>query len=152
MRFSAKGAYGILAVLALSLHSGQEPLQAKSIAQKQKIPIRFLEQVMNLLKKQGLVESVRGRQGGYRLSRPPHQIRFGEVLKAIEGPLAAIDPIGREAGSFSNGGGGLENAVIQEVWSEVNVSLEKLLDSVTFQDLCERKKKLESAQVLMFHI
>ena len=151
MRFSAKVEYGILATLALSIHSGQEPLQVRSIAKKQKIPIRFLEQVMNLLKKQGLVESVRGRQGGYRLTKPPDQIRFGEVLQAIEGPLAMIDS-GREGGSFSNGAEGVENAVIQEVWAEANASLEKLLNSITFQDLCERKKELEGKQVLMFHI
>jgi Rrf2 family protein len=152
MRFSAKVEYGILAILALCLHSGPEPLQVKSIAQKQKIPIRFLEQVMNLLKKQGLVESVRGRQGGYLLTKTPDQIRFGEVLQAIEGPLAMIDMTGRETGSTSSGGEGIENTVIQEVWTEANASLEKLLNSITFQDLCERKKELEGKQVLMFHI
>lgn len=148
MHFSAKVDYGILAILALSLHSGPEPLQVKSIAQKQKIPVRFLEHVMNLLKKEGLVESVRGRQGGYRLAKPPGQILFGEVLQAIDGPMPMIDPNGRENG-HSNGA---ENLVIQEVWTKANTSLERLLNSITFQDLCERKKELEGKQVLMFHI
>lgn len=153
MRFSAKGEYGVLAILALSLHSGQEPLQVKSIAQRQKIPIRFLEQVMSLLKKQGLVESVRGRQGGYRLAKSPDLIRIGEVLQAIEGPLVEIDTAqNRETRPFSAGGEGAENAVIHEVWTEVNTSVEKIINSISFKDLCERKKELEEKQVLMFHI
>lgn len=153
LHFSAKEEYAVLAILALSLHSGQGPLQVKSIAQKEKIPARFLEQVMNLLKKQGLVESVRGPYGGYRLKKPPEKIRLGEVLRAIEGPLSILQPAERKQGRFSTGDDGeAENLVLKEVWAEVDASLKEHLDSITFKDLCDRKNELEAKKVLMFHI
>ncbi len=148
MRFiSAKGEYAIMAMLALSLHSGERPLQVKSIAQKKAIPLRFLEQVMSVLKKKGLVESVRGPHGGYRLSRAPDQICFGEVLQAVEGPFIVEDlPVTR------SGGAKVENQVIQEVWSEISTSLNTHLNAISFEDLCNRKREKEEKEVLMFHI
>lgn len=148
MRFvSAKGEYAIMAVLALSLHTGDAPLQVKSIARKKSIPLRFLEQVMSVLKKKGLVESVRGPHGGYRLSRPPDQIRFGEVLQAVEGPLAFSDPsVTRTHAEM------VEHRVIHEVWTEIGVSLNTQLNAISFEDLCHRQKEKEAQEAFMFHI
>lgn len=154
VHFSAKSEYAVLAILALSLHSGQGPLQVRAIAQKEKIPARFLEQVMNHLKKRGFVESVRGAHGGYRLTKSPDQIRLGEVLQAMEGPLVEIDSTQRRQRESLNGtnGGEIESALIREVWQEVSTSLKEHLDSINFKDLSERKKELEGKQMLMFHI
>ncbi|MDC4204521.1 MAG: Rrf2 family transcriptional regulator [Candidatus Manganitrophus sp.] len=153
VHFSAKSEYAVLAILALSLHSGEGPLQVRAIAQKERIPIRFLEQVMNHLKKRGFVESVRGPHGGYRLTRPPDQIRLGEVLQAMEGPLVEIDSAQRRQRESLNGTNGeIDNILIREVWQEVNTSLRDHLDSINFKDLSERKKELEGKQTLMFHI
>jgi Rrf2 family protein len=153
VHFSAKSEYAVLAILALSLHSGEGPLQVKAIAQKERIPLRFLEQVMNQLKKRGFVESVRGPHGGYRLTKPPDQIRLGEVLQAVEGPLVEIDSTQRRQRESINGTNGLsDSAIVREVWQEVNTSLKEHLDSINFKDLSERKKELEGKQVLMFHI
>jgi len=147
MHLSAKGEYGVLAILALCLNGGQDPVQVKTIAHKERIPLKFLEQVMNLLKRQGLVESVRGPHGGYRLSRSPEQIRLGEVLQAIEGPM--IDPMlsHQKASPASDG-----KVVLSEAWVGANASMQGHLDSISFQDLCDRKKRLEKVQTLMFHI
>lgn len=147
LHFSAKEEYGVLAILALSLHSGGGPLQVKSIAQRGRIPVRFLEQVMNLLKKRGLVESVRGPHGGYLLTKSPEQIRLAEVLQAVEGPLISIEP-----GSNRKNAGEVENRILKEVWDQANSSLDTFLHSINFKDLCERKKELEGKPVLMFHI
>jgi len=153
VHFSAKSEYAVLAILALSLHSGEGPLQARAIAQKERIPIRFLEQVMNHLKKRGFVESVRGAHGGYRLTKPPDQIRLGEVLQAMEGPLVAVDSTQRRHRKPLNGSEGeVESALIREIWQEVSTSLKEHLESINFKDLSERKKALEGNQVLMFHI
>jgi len=146
MRFiSAKGEYAILAMLALSLHSGKKPLQVKSIAEKKAIPARFLEQVMSALKKKGLVESVRGPYGGYRLARSPEKIYFGEVIQAVEGPISANEP-----SSVRNGS--VEQLVLKEVYAEVNGALEAHLNSISLEALCLRKKEKEEKDVLMFHI
>ncbi len=146
MRFiSAKGEYAILAMLALALHSEKKPLQVKSIAEKKAIPPRFLEQVMSALKKKGLVESVRGPHGGYRLTRQPDQIYFGEMVQAVEGPIFS-----NEVSSGRNGG--VEPLVLKEVYSEINAALEAHFNSISLQDLCVRKKEKEEKEVLMFHI
>ncbi len=146
MRFiSAKGEYAILAMLALSLHSGKKPLQVKSIAKKKSIPPRFLEQVMSALKKKGLVESVRGPYGGYRLTRSPDKIYFGEVIQAVEGPIAANDLSSARNGS-------VEQIVLKEVYAEINDALEAHLNSISLEALCLRKKEKEEKDVLMFHI
>ena len=145
---SARGEYAVLAVLALSLHTNRRPLQVKTISLSEQIPFRFLEQVMSLLKKTGLVESVRGPHGGYHLTRSPDQISLGEVMQAVEGPLNAGDlPSLRKNGSDRT-----ESIVLKEVWADMNGLLEDHLNSITFKDLCIRKKEHEEKKVLMFHI
>ena len=84
MRLSTRGEYGLLALVDLALFSGDRPLQAKQIAERQGIPKLYLDQLMMDLKKAGLVVSVRGREGGYQLARPANSIwsphRFRQVL------------------------------------------------------------------------
>lgn len=151
--FSVKGEYAVRAILVLSLHPGKDPLQVKSIAQKEGISFRFLEQVMSLLKKRGLVESVRGPHGGYRLTKSPGEILLGDVLQAIEGSLTPMEPSEKRQSKRSGfDKKRIEEVVLQEVWSEVNASLKDHLDSISFEDLCERKREREEKQELMFHI
>src|SRR5207244_6181737 len=88
MYFSAKGEYGIMAVLDLALANGSAPVQAKAIADRQGIPLRFLEHILSALKHAGLVESERGAHGGYRLAKPASEIRIGDVIQAVDGPIA----------------------------------------------------------------
>lgn len=146
LHLSVKGEYGILAMLALCLHPDSNPLQVKAIAKTEKLSVRFLEQVMTLLKNRGLVEGVRGPYGGYRLVKPPEEIRLGEVLQALEGPVVnTLFPDNNVAGVD-------EKIVLREVWEEVNTWVNQHLDSINFKDLCERKKKLERNHALMFHI
>src|SRR3989442_9669643 len=88
MYFSAKGEYGIMAVLDLALANGSAPVQAKTIADRQGIPLRFLEHILSALKHAGLVESARGAHGGYRLVKPASEIRIGDVIHSVGGPMA----------------------------------------------------------------
>src|SRR5437867_13144084 len=88
MYFSAKGEYGIMAVLDLALANGAAPVQAKTIADRQGIPLRFLEHILSALKHAGLVESARGAHGGYRLAKPAREIRMGDVTQPVDGPIA----------------------------------------------------------------
>ena len=150
MRFSAKAEYGVKAILELAAQSGRVPVQVRNIAKNQGLPVRFLEQVMNALKKAGLVESIRGAQGGYLLNRSPKEISLGDVLNAIDGPMTAMrgisdrkQPRGEDAG----------DCVVQDVWTEVKHSFTDILNSITLQDMCERKRQKErQRKVLMFHI
>ena len=87
MRVSLRSTYGIMAAVDLALQAGSAPIQAKSIARRQGIPARFLEQVLHAMKKAGLVSSQRGAQGGYVLSKKPSDVSVAEILEALEGPV-----------------------------------------------------------------
>ncbi|MBI3994569.1 MAG: Rrf2 family transcriptional regulator [Nitrospirae bacterium] len=140
-----------MAVFELAQHQGGSPLQAKTIAKKQQIPLRFLEQVLSGLRKAGLIESLRGAQGGYALSRPPSEIRVSDVLEAIEGPISLSS---RASGSDDRNPHEVETGgdILKPIWEEVRTSVTQVLDSITIQDLCERKKEKDQQKILMYHI
>jgi Rrf2 family cysteine metabolism transcriptional repressor len=150
MRFSAKAEYGVKAILELATQPGREPVQVRNIAKNQGLPVRFLEQVMSALKKAGLVESVRGAQGGYLLNRSPKEISLGDVLKAIDGQMTEMRCISdRKQPKCEDAG----NCVVQDVWAEVKHSFINILNSISLQDICDRKRQKErQRKVLMFHI
>jgi Rrf2 family transcriptional regulator, cysteine metabolism repressor len=87
VRLSTKGEYGLLALVDLALQSQDEPVQAAEIALRQLIPKQYLDQLLMILKRSGLVSSMRGRRGGYRLARPAGSITLLEAITALEGPL-----------------------------------------------------------------
>src|SRR4030066_1115052 len=90
MKVSLRATYGIMAVVDLAMHLGSAPVQAKSIARRQALPALFLEQVLNGMKKAGLVSSQRGAQGGYVLSKKPSEVSVIEILEALDGPLSPL--------------------------------------------------------------
>ena len=138
MRFSAKGEYGVMAILELALNSGQGPVQVRNIATRQGIPVRFLEQVLSALKKAGLVESIRGSQGGYILARSSAEISLAQVLEAIDGPIRPMDCVSDEKTSLCCNA---KDCVVKDVWEEVKVSIAGVLNSISLNDMCERKRK-----------
>src|SRR6188768_1306390 len=101
MKLSNKGRYGLQAVFDLAYHNEGRAAQIKDICDRQGIPARFLEQVFRDLKRAGLVRSKRGPRGGYELARGLTELRIGDVVRAIEGPinLAASDTRGRGSSS-----------------------------------------------------
>jgi Rrf2 family protein len=92
MKLSRKGEYALRALICLGLGEafGRKRLQVAEIAASDNIPEKFLEQIMNELRDGGFVEGQRGRNGGYRLSRPAEQISLGQIIRHIEGPLAPV--------------------------------------------------------------
>jgi Rrf2 family transcriptional regulator, cysteine metabolism repressor len=128
MKVSAKAEYACLALLALAQH-GQAtlPLRIREIAESHGIPERYLVQILLQLKGAGLVSSIRGASGGYRLARPPDQIALSEVLAAIDGP----DTLQREPVMET-----LPAArALAEVWSRVRAAERGVLDSTTLAAL-----------------
>jgi len=87
---SQKGRYALKALTYLTRQEGNTPSQVKAIAEAQNIPYKFLEGIMSDLRRAELVSSVRGKYGGYVLARPAHEIMFGDVIRAIDGPLAMV--------------------------------------------------------------
>ncbi|MGO8710947.1 MAG: RrF2 family transcriptional regulator [Rhizomicrobium sp.] len=85
---SQKARYALHALLVLAQHQGDEPMMIADIADEARVPRKFLEQILLGLKKRGIVRSLRGRQGGYLLGRPPQEISFADVIRETDGPLA----------------------------------------------------------------
>jgi Rrf2 family protein len=88
VKLSNKGRYGVRALFDIAFHNDGRPTQIKDISARQVIPARFLEQIFQDLKRAGLVGAKRGPRGGYRLARPAYEIRLGDVVRALEGPIA----------------------------------------------------------------
>ncbi len=132
MRLSTRGRYGIHAMydLALSFDSGPQPL--KSIAERQSVPEAYLEQLMAPLRRDGLVRSVRGAQGGYLLARPPSEITVGQVLRALEGDLSIIECLTEEDACDKSC-----DCPTRRVWKRVRDGLNEIVDGITLNDMLE---------------
>ena len=90
MKLSTKGRYGLRALIDLAQNGGEQPVSITSISTRQDISERYLEQLMSMLKKAGIVRSVRGAQGGYTLTRRPDEYTVGMILRLTEGSLAPV--------------------------------------------------------------
>lgn len=97
MKLSKKSEYGLRALLELTLAHGRTTLQRHDIADRQHIPIEFLEQILLMLKRAGLVASRRGIKGGYTLIKQPGEISLGQVIRILDGPLAPIGCVSKTA-------------------------------------------------------
>ena len=145
MRLSTKGEYGLLAIVDLALHSDQGPVQSFQVAERQHIPKQYLDQLMLSLKKAGLVESSRGRQGGYALARPANTINILEIVSALEGPLENVNFIRRDHHLQSPA-----QHVLNGIWNEVVSSAVEILKNKTLEELCDQHRKMESQ--IMYYI
>ena len=128
MKITARAEYASLAVLELALHYQSGHVQAREIAEKRHIPLKFLEQILIQLRNAGLVKSVRGAAGGYLLARAPDKISLKEVVEAVEGELNIVDAK-------------LEDRTLLAVWSEIQEAFLGRLDAITVQNLVNRKMR-----------
>lgn len=132
VKLSNKGRYGVRALFDIAFHNDGRPTQVRVIAQRQGIPPRFLEQIFQDLKKAGLVTSKRGPKGGYALARPSDQIRVGDIVRALEGPIALASPDEGAKGDPRS------RAVTEAAFAELAKRIQGCLDEVSIADLCER--------------
>lgn len=99
-QLSKKSCYGLKAIFELTLAYGKGPITTSLIAEKQTIPVPFLEQILYELRKGGIIESKRGPGGGHKLARRPEDITFGSVIQVLEGPVFLFDCL---SGEFDKG-------------------------------------------------
>ena len=130
MHISAKADYAMRALLALASHRGDHPLKAEEIATSQGIPLKFLENILVELRKDGLVQSQRGAEGGYRLAKPPKDVSVASVMRAVDGPLAEVRGLRPEDARYE---GPAEH--LQDVWVAVRASLRAVLEEVSLDDI-----------------
>ncbi|EHG20906.1 hypothetical protein HMPREF9334_01199 [Selenomonas infelix ATCC 43532] len=138
MKLSTKGRYSVTALYELALHYGEGVVPLKTIAQTQQISENYLEQLMSPLRRAGLVESVRGAQGGYTLALPPEEVTIGRIITAVEGPIALVDCLltGTDAEGRSCVRAG--HCVTRQVWAEVRDSINSVLNNISLADLIQR--------------
>lgn len=139
MKLSTKGRYGLKAMFQLAISQGDGPIPLKQIAEKQDLSESYLEQLFSTLKKDGLLNSVRGAQGGYLLSRPPEEITVGNILRSLEGELSPSDCI-------VDGEMECERetmCVTKNVWIKIKKSIDEVVDSITLKDMIEDDNKLK---------
>lgn len=131
-----KGDYGVRAMLDLAERFGQGPVQSESIAKRQEVSEAYLDQLLALLRRAGLVRSVRGPRGGHELARPAEQITLTEVLSALEGEFLPAGP---------DGAPHLPSVKVQqELWSRVRDATKQILDGTTVQSLLDRQRALSA--------
>lgn len=131
MRVSAKVDYAIRAAVELAAAQGAErPVTAEKLARAQSIPVKFLENILQGMRQAGVVESRRGPEGGHLLARPAEEITLADVIRAIDGPLAAVG--GRYPEDLSYSG---TAEPLLDVWIAVRVSLRRVLERVTLADV-----------------
>ncbi len=138
MKLSTKGRYGVKAMFDLAQNYGTGPIPLNSIAQRQNISGYYLEQLIAILRKAGLVKSVRGAQGGYILSRPPENITIGDIIRVLEGPIAPVDCVNEEEPEPCSK---WEFCITRSIWEKVRDSVTDVLDSITLADMVEEEKK-----------
>lgn len=139
MKLSTKGRYGLRALIDLAQYSEQEAVSISSIAQRQNISESYLEQLVAKLKKAGLVKSIRGAQGGYKLARPAASISVGDILRALEGNLEAVECTAHT----QEGCDGSDLCVTKYVWQRINESIARTVDEMMLDQLVEESRKAQ---------
>ena len=140
MNLSQKCQYAVRALFELARHEEEGPIRIAEIAEAQAIPIRFLQGILNSLRGSGIVESARGRQGGYRLAKSARELSVGEVIRFFEGPLIPVTCLTGDGRSFCSLRG---QCVFESLWKKAQEALEGVYDTTTFRDLVEADRKME---------
>lgn len=137
MRLSTKGRYAVMAMVDLASHGRKTPVSISDISVRQGLPVSYLEQLLIKLRRQGLVESTRGQQGGYTLSHDPGEINVLEIMRAVDEPLHATrcDPV-KKVGCQ----GGAALCLTHNLWDGLSENITSYLASKTLADIAPGAK------------
>lgn len=141
MRLSARVRYGMKAMLELALRADVQPVSSRDIAQRQQVPEKYAGQLLAQLRVAGLVRSVRGQGGGFRLARPPEEITLLDIVLAFEGTLAPV-PCVDEPDCCPRS----PTCVTRELWCELKEALEAPLRKSTLEALLRRHRRLADVE------
>ena len=142
MKLSTKGRYGLRAMIDLARYSEKEPVSLSSIAERQYLSEGYLEQLVAMLKKAGLVAGIRGAQGGYVLAKDPSDISVGDILRALEGNL---EPVRCAAFYSEEGCQAADGCVTKYVWQKINDSINDTVNHIMLDELVQESKEKNPA-------
>ena len=134
MRISTRGQYGLRAMCFLAMNNSRAPTPLRDISEREGISMQYLEQLFRVLREAGLVESVRGAKGGYLLARDPSEISVGDVVRAVEGPIAPVECV--DAGEDGECCERQHSCLTRQAWLRLRDSMVETLDSITLSELC----------------
>jgi Rrf2 family protein len=145
LKISTKGQYALEALIDLQLHSvdGQESL--RNVASRRGISEPYLDQIFAALRKAGIVESIRGAQGGYRLAKEPKDITAGEILRCAEGPLLPVKCVGSREGAEDRCVL-FDRCATRLLWARMAEEIDAAVDAVTLADLARACSNPPSVQ------
>jgi len=141
MRLSTKSTYGLRAMLNVAMESDGAAVSISDISKKEGISVQYLEQLLNKLRREGLIESVRGPKGGYMLSKDPGNITVADIVKALEGEIRLSHCVS----SAKSPGASCKNTrscVPKLVWLKLSNAISDCLESMTLEDLCGKARKI----------
>jgi Rrf2 family protein len=143
MKFSKKSEYALRALIELTSHYRHDLLQRQEIAERQNIPIEYLEQILLVLKNAGLIGSKRGLSGGYSLIKSPEEITLGQVIRLLDGPLAPIGCVSKTAYQKCRDCPYAAKAYcpLQDVMGEVRNAIAGILDNYTVSTFASGRRK-----------
>jgi len=136
MKLSTRARYGTKALLEIALHWGKGPVLLKNIAQRQQIPLPYLERLIRPLVQAGIIKSTRGTRGGVSLLKPPREVILSEVVRLLEGSIAPVACVDKPRLYPRS-----DLCVTHDIWVEVKKAMDRVLESTTFEDLAERQKQ-----------
>ncbi|MEO1068498.1 MAG: Rrf2 family transcriptional regulator [Cyanobacteria bacterium J06638_6] len=139
MKLTTRGHYSVKALLDLTLHPSRQPISVNTIASRQGLPPPYLEKLLIALRQAGIVESVRGPHGGYRLAKPAEQIFLGQILEAVG---EEVDPLPRHSPQADQA----EDWVTFAVWNRLSQKLREALYSISLEDLYFDARSWQAAQ------
>ena len=135
MKISTKGRYALRMLIELAVHSQGEYMSLKEISEHQNISKKYLEQIVPMLNKSGLLRTNRGNKGGYILAKEPNECTVGDVLRATEGSLAPVTCLEYEVNDCPRAG----SCATLFVWEGLAKTVTDYLDSITLQDIIDRR-------------
>ena len=145
MKISTKGRYAVRVMLDLAVHNTGEYIKVKSIAERQEISEKYLEQIIAVLNKSGYVRSVRGAQGGYRLAKEPSEYTVGMILRLTEGDLAPVACLATEENECDR----CDTCETLTVWKQLQDAINNVVDHVTIADLLEKQQERLGSQYVI---
>ena len=150
---SKKAKYGLRALAVLTKDYGSGPTLISGISTSESIPHKFLELILLDLKRKGILQSKKGKGGGYSLRRPPSMITVGEVIRALDGPIALLPCVSQTAYQRCEECVDELTCGIRNVMKEVRNATATILDGTTLEDLATRSRRaLEAGERPMYHI
>ena len=136
MKVSTKSRYGVAAMVDIAQQYGAGPVALRSVAERQQVSEHYLEQLMSNLRNAGFVRSIRGAQGGYVLARDPAAITVGDIVRAMEGPIAPVDCLLADVGENNPYCNKSQDCIRRNIWLKMGESISEALDSISLASLC----------------